>query len=217
MNGAHDMGGRMGFGVVVAELNEQVFHNSWQARFFALANALGEFEKWTLDEDRHLCENRTPAEYLRNSYYETWLAALERLIVAKGLVSEQELASGKVCGQAQDVLLCLKADRVWAAVTANGSYLRRVASESAFEAGDFVRARNLQPRGHTRLPAYLRGHVGEVVRCHGAHVFPDSNAHGFGEDPQWLYCVRFAASALWNNGSGDHMHADLWEPYLEPA
>ena len=78
-----------------------------------------------------------------------------------------------------------------------------------------MRARLINPIGHTRLPRYLRGHAGEVVAVHGAHVFPDSNAHGGGENPQWLYTVRFRASDLWGNASRDTVHADLWEPYLE--
>jgi len=32
-----------------------------------------------------------------------------------------------------------------------------------FAAGDRVRARSADPDGHTRLPRYVRGHVGEVL------------------------------------------------------
>jgi nitrile hydratase len=45
-------------------------------------------------------------------------------------------------------------------------------------------------------------------------VFPDTNAHGGGENPQWLYTVRFAAGEVWGDSSRDKIHADLWEPYL---
>jgi nitrile hydratase subunit beta len=79
-----------------------------------------------------------------------------------------------------------------------------------------VRACLRNPVHHTRLPRYLRGHAGEVVACHGAHVFPDSNAEGRGEDPRHLYTVRFPAAALWGTATRDVIHADLWEPYLEP-
>ena len=95
----------------------------------------------------------------------------------------------------------------------NGS---RVAM-ALFAIGATVRTRNMNPAGHTRLPRYLRGHAGEIVALHGAHVFPDSNAHCKGEDPHWLYTVRFTAAEVWGNGSSDRIHADLWEPYLEPA
>jgi nitrile hydratase len=88
-----------------------------------------------------------------------------------------------------------------------------------FAAGDRVRARNLHPPTHTRLPRYVRGRVGTVVALHGCHVFPDAHAHGGGEDPQWLYTVRFSARELWGE-QGDPRAAvsvDAFEPYLEPA
>jgi nitrile hydratase subunit beta len=53
------------------------------------------------------------------------------------------------------------------------------------------------------------------VAVHGTHVFPDSNAHGLGEDPQWLYTVRFSALDLWGKDTADSVSIDLWEPYLE--
>jgi nitrile hydratase len=87
----------------------------------------------------------------------------------------------------------------------------------AFAVGDRVRARNIHPTGHTRLPRYARGKTGEIAAVHGAHVFPDSSAHGRGDDPQWLYTVRFSACELWGKDSRDLVHIDLWEPYLESA
>ena len=69
-----------------------------------------------------------------------------------------------------------------------------------------MRTLNVNPRGHTRLPRYARGRTGVIERVHGCHVFPDSNAHGRGEDPQWLYSVRLGS-----------VNFDAFEPYLEPA
>ena len=85
--------------------------------------------------------------------------------------------------------------------------------------GDVVRARNINPTGHTRLPRYARGHVGVISHDHGGHVFPDTNAHGLGEQPQPLYQVRFEAAELWGpdaDGRGA-VYLDLWETYLDPA
>jgi nitrile hydratase len=61
--------------------------------------------------------------------------------------------------------------------------------------------------------------LGVIERWHGAHVFPDSHAHGLGEDPRHLYTVRFAASELWGprGHPKDSVSLDLWEPYLERA
>jgi nitrile hydratase len=55
------------------------------------------------------------------------------------------------------------------------------------------------------------------VRWHGAHVFPDANAHGLGEQPRHLYTVRFAARELWGEAANprDSVCLDLWEAYLE--
>lgn len=202
MNGAHDCGGMMGYGPVIAEMNEPVFHAPWEASVFALAVAFGMHGGWNIDEDRSACENRPPAEYLRMGYYEIWLSTIETLMREKGIT-----------GPAIDPPL--KPGDVQAMLTAPGGYLRPAPAPQRFDVGDRVRARNIHPAGHTRLPRYLRGHWGEVVRVHGPHVFPDSNAAGLGEDPQWLYSVRFTAGEVWGTSSQDTIHADLWEPYLE--
>ena len=77
----------------------------------------------------------------------------------------------------------------------------------------------MHPKTHTRLPRYVRGHVGQVVRIVGCHVFPDSHAVGAGEDPHWLYTVRFDGRELWGAGSDPTVKVSIeaWEPYLEPA
>ena len=66
-----------------------------------------------------------------------------------------------------------------------------------FKVGQRVRARNIHPTGHTRLPRYARGKTGVVVRDHGVYVFPDTNAHFQGEKRQHVYSVRFTARELW--------------------
>ena len=204
MNGAHDLGGMMGFGPVVPEKNEPVFHAAWEARLFALVLAAGQHGRWTLDEDRSACENRPPAEYLRLSYYEIWLAAFSELLNKKAVIGTPPSPSQ-----------VLRPENVAAALLARSGYVRRAPAPQKFKSGDKVSTRNNHPAGHTRLPRYLRGHAGEVAAVRGAHVFPDSNAHCRGEDPQWLYSVRFEAREVWGNSSHDKIHADLWEPYLE--
>jgi Nitrile hydratase beta subunit, C-terminal len=66
-------------------------------------------------------------------------------------------------------------------------------------------------------PRYARGHVGVVERLHGAHIFPDSAAAGKGEDPQWLYTVRFDAQELWGADAEPNLKVSIeaFEPYLE--
>jgi nitrile hydratase len=214
MNGAHDCGGMMGFGPVVTEENEPVFHAPWEARMFALMSAIGDVGGWTLDEDRAACEAMHPGHYIASSYYEHWLNGLEILLAKHQLASAQELASARASAGGKPVSPTA-AEAVWAAVTAPGSYERKLDAPPAFKPGDRVRARLMNPAHHTRLPRYLRGQAGEIVHWHGAHVFPDSNARGLGEDPRHLYTVRFCAQDLWGRESRDLIHADLWEPYLE--
>ena len=82
-----------------------------------------------------------------------------------------------------------------------------------------MRARVMNPLGHTRLPRYVRGRKGMIARVHGVHVFPDSNAGGKGEDPQWLYTVVFDGRELWGAQAqaGTTVSVDAWEPYMERA
>lgn len=214
MNGAHDCGGMMGFGPVAAEAGEPVFHAPWEARMFALMSAVGDVGGWTLDDDRAACEAMNPGHYMNSSYYEHWLNGIEILLAKHGLATAAEIASGRAAVKARPVTPTA-ADAVWPAVTAPGSYRREVRLAPVFNVGDRVRTRHINPVHHTRLPRYLRGHQGEIAAWHGAHVFPDSNAQGLGEDPRHLYTVRFPASGVWGRPSRDMIHADLWEPYLE--
>lgn len=214
MNGAHDCGGMMGYGPVRPEANEPVFHAPWEARMYALMSAVGDVGGWTLDEDRAACEAMPPLRYVETSYYEHWLHGLESLLLKHGLASAAEIASGVPSSPARQVTPT-RAEDIWSAVTHPGSYRREAAAPARFATGDKVRIRNIHPAGHTRLPRYLRGHAGEIVATHGAHVFPDSNAGGAGENPQWLYAVRFTAGEVFGSPRRDAIHADLWEPYLE--
>jgi nitrile hydratase beta subunit len=214
MNGAHDCGGMMGYGPVTPEKNEPVFHSQWEARMFALMSAIGDVGGWTLDDDRAACESMHPGAYIATSYYEHWLNGIEILLEAHGLATPEEIASGRAVAAAKRVTPT-PADAVWQAVTAPGSYERKLGQPPAFKPGDRVRAKLMNPSHHTRLPRYLRGHAGEIVHWHGAHVFPDSNASGRGEDPRHLYTVRFRAADIWGKDTRDVIHADLWEPYLE--
>ncbi len=215
MNGAHDLGGAMGFGPIAPEADEPVFHEEWERRVFAMMGAVT--SDWTIDEDRSACEAMHPATYLGTSYYEHWLHGLETLLVAHGFVSANELASRQPGMQRKDVDAPMRAEEVWAQVTRPGSYLRSPRAPARFKPGDKVRARNIHPETHTRLPRYVRDRIGEITLVHGCHVYPDSNARGAGEDPRWLYAVTFTSRELWGHAAADTVTLDLWEPYLEPA
>lgn len=218
MNGPQDLGGQMGFGPVAPEKNEPIFHAPWESRALALTLAMGATREWNIDMSRHARETLPPVQYLGSSYYEIWIAGLCKLMLARGLVTEDEIAAGKMEVAAKKVAGKLFAKDV-AATLAKGGPTTRPGAAARFKPGDRVRTKNMHPVTHTRLPRYLRGHEGEIVRLHGAHVFPDGNAHGQGENPQALYTVRFSARDIWGAARHprDTVSADLWEPYLEPA
>jgi nitrile hydratase len=218
LNGVHDMGGMHGLGPIAPEPDGPLFHEPWEARALAITLAAGAWGRWTLDASRHQRERIPGPDYLRMSYYEKWIAGLEALLLDTGLVGADELASGRPAPGTIKTSPPLTAERVPSALASGGPTLREVAQAPRFAVGDEVRARNINPSGHTRLPRYARGHVGVISRRHGAHVFPDANAHGQGEQPQPLYQVRFEAAELWGEGARGPgaVYIDLWEDYLEP-
>jgi nitrile hydratase len=219
MNGAHDMGGMHGMGPVMPEANEPVFHEPWEGRVFAINRATAALGKWNIDVMRHSIERLPPGDYLRMSYYEKWLGGLITRLEESGLVTRAELESGRAAPDSPKAAPPMAADQVTAAVPERGWFARRVNEPPRFAVGQTVRARKINPTGHTRLPRYARGAVGIVDRIHGAHVFPDTNAHFRGENPRHLYSVRFTARELWGEAAAarDAVYIDLWEDYIEPA
>jgi nitrile hydratase subunit beta len=217
MNGAHDLGGLDGFGPVLAEPDEPIFHAAWERRAFAITLAAGMLGRWNIDMARFAREDTDPLTYLRSTYYEQWLRGLERLLVERGIVSANELAAGKPEGTT--TLTAMPAERVPALLLKGGSARRPDAGPPRFGIGEAVRVKNLHPRGHTRMPRYCRGKLGVIERDHGTFVLPDSHAMTGDENPQRCYAVRFTAYALWGNGASDTdcVFIDLWDDYLEPA
>jgi nitrile hydratase subunit beta len=217
MDGAHDMGGVPWTGPVTPEPNEPPFHAEWERRAFALTLAMATPGGWNIDMSRFARENRPPEDYLSKSYFQIWLAGIERLMLERKLIEADELEAGKTLHPAKKVDRILRRDDV-AAVLRRGEPTERESQRPAlFAVGDRVRARNIHPATHTRLPQYVRGNVGQVELVHGCHVFPDSNAMGAGDDPQWLYTVTFAGSDLWPDAPDPSLtiSVDAWEPYLE--
>jgi len=219
MNGAQDLGGQMGFGPIEQEANEPNFHEKWEERAFAITLAMGATGSWPLDASRYARETLPPAEYLSSSYYEIWAKGLEKLVVASGLVTDEELGQVKVLVPAKPVNKILKADEV-AGALAKGAPVDRPESQPArFQVGDRIRTKRMHPEHHTRLPRYARDVEGVIETVHGVHVFPDANAHGKGEQPTWLYGVAFKGTDIWGPDSDPKLslRIDLWEPYLDLA
>ncbi|MBX3453923.1 nitrile hydratase subunit beta [Ferrovibrio sp.] len=220
MNGIHDMGGMDGFGPVKPEADEPLFHADWEKRALAITLATGSLGQWNIDASRHARELTPPALYLNSSYYERWMSGLERLLVQRGLLTEAELQSGEPNGQAPimaPIKPAVTADQVPAILARGGPTTRSEGKPAGLRIGQRVRAININPAGHTRLPRYLRGKTGVVMMDHGLHVFADSNAHFKGEQPQHLYNVVFEADEVWGADARfkGTVRADLWEAHLE--
>ena len=217
MNGAHDMGGMQTFGPIRPEKNEPVFHARWEGRISAIWSAIGTWRKWNTDFGRQTRELIPAPEYLALGYFHLRYVQLVELLVATGLITRPELESGRPAKGTQKAVPPLTADKV-AAWFANGNPKRRaVEAAPQFRVGQRVRARNINPPTHTRLPRYARGKLGIVERDHGVFVFPDSNAQGLGEKPQHVYSVRFTARELWGEQAkpNDTVVVNMWDDYLE--
>ncbi|MCV0428784.1 MAG: nitrile hydratase subunit beta [Roseibium sp.] len=219
MNGAQDLGGQMGFGPIEQEENEPNFHTKWEERAFAVTLAMGATGSWTLDASRFARETLPPADYLSSSYYEIWTMGLEKLIVENGLVSDEELLKGQALTPSKPVRRVMKAEDVAGILAKGGPVDRPEHKPAKFKIGDVIRTKRMHPEHHTRLPRYARDTIGRIEAVHGVHVFPDSNAHGHGEQPTWLYGVVFKGTDIWGPDSDPKLtlRIDLWEPYLDPA
>ena len=219
MNGIHDLGGMHGHGPIAPEKDEPLWHSPWEARMFGIRRGGLLPPGNNIDRWRHLRELIPPHLYLARSYYDHWYMGYVAALLEGGWATEEEIASGKAAPGSAKRNDAMRPDQVWQVQKAGGVYARPSDAPPRFAIGQRVRARNINPTGHTRLPRYVRGKVGIVQLHHGAHAFPDSNAHKQGEAPQHLYTVTFAFRELWGPEASarDEACADLWESYLEPA
>ena len=220
MNGPHDLGGQHGFGPVDPQQDEPLFHTAWERRAMAITLAAGYMGGWSIDESRRMRESIPPATYLAASYYEIRIRALEALLIRHGFVTSAELAAGRDLSPGLTPPRVLRAEAVPAMIAHGGPVDRDPgATPPAFAPGARVRTLVMHPATHTRLPRYARGKIGVIEAVQGFHVFPDTNAHGLGEAPQWLYTVVFTAPEIWGRDGDPHqtLSIDAWESYLEPA
>ena len=217
MDGIHDMGGMDGFGKVDPEPNEPVFHESWEGRVLAMSRVMGASGAWNIDMGRYGIELLPPHVYLASSYYRKWFLRLEQMLTQRGLIEADEVAAGRALRPGKTLARGMFTVADVERILRRGSFGRPAPATARFKPGDRVRARNIHPKTHTRLPRYVRGHVGVIECLHGAHVFPDSTVLGKGEDPQWLYTVCFDSQELWGTDADPTVKVsiDAFEPYLE--
>ena len=211
-----DLGGQLGHGAVVPEPEGALFHAAWEPRAFALTLATGATGAWNLDMSRAARE--TLPDYASLSYYEIWVAGLQKLLRERGMLDDAEIAAAHSLRPPVAVARVLAAADVEAALARGAPTARPTTAPPRWQVGDKVRARSAAMNHHTRLPTYVRGKRGIIERTHGMHVFADAHAQGLGEQPQWLYTVVFDAIDLWPDAvPGLRVSVDAWEPYLEAA
>jgi len=223
MNGGQDLGGMQGFGPVVPEPGRidydiDNYHADWEPRVMGMVVAMGACGQWNIDISRHARESLSPADYVSFPYYKIWTEGLTKLMLERSMVTQEELTSGQMRLPPIAVKGCLQKGDVWTALhSLGGAAARPETTKPAFTVGDVVHTVNTHPQGHTRLPRYARGRVGEITQVLGFHVFPDSAGNLKGDDPQWLYQVRFTAQELWGKDKNlrDTVTLDLWEPHFE--
>jgi nitrile hydratase len=223
VNGVHDMGGMHGFGPIEPRQHEEQFHAEWEKRVPALIAGARLSGAMNIDEFRRGIENMPPVQYLAATYYERHLFTAELNLVAKGVLTTDEIEARMALLRADPAAAVRRDDPA----QADALVLDRVRSEplppfdatqARFQPGDHVMARNVHTRGHTRLPRYVRGKRGVIHHLHGIETLPDASAHGRGPSPEPLYSVRFEATELWGasaDGRGS-VYIDLWQSYLEP-
>lgn len=221
MDGIHDMGGMQDWGAVDAPPHDDpVFAEEWEKRAFALALLSMRVSGANLDAFRHSMNRLAPLDYLADGYYGRWLRGAENLLTDSGII-----APGAV--DARTRMQLGEADVVEPPApdahkpdyqpTGPGS-LRPLDAAPRFSPGDSVRAKDIHPSGHTRLPHYVRGRAGTVRRVQPAAVFPDTHAHFDGENIQFVYSVEFDSHDLWGSESEDFvLNIDLYDDYLEPV
>jgi nitrile hydratase len=219
----HDIGGNPAGAIKLDELEAPIFDQPWHKRVLGLTVAGGAMGKWSIDTSRFWRETLPKSDYQSFTYYEKWLAALNNLFVASGLISRDEIATGAYDGPQQPLHeKALQADAVQHMLATGVKASRQATAQPIFSSGQFVQTKQpsdtmLQSPGHTRLPHYVAGKTGMIIFSHGHHVLPNSNAHFLGECPEPLYSVEFSSTDLWPHATpGDSVIVDCWESYLGP-
>jgi len=208
MDGAHDLGGKTGFGAAVVAPHEPVFHEPWEATAWALnILAIGSLRAYKADSYRHAVERMEAAWYLRARYYERMLTAVATLLVERGLVSRDDIerrARGRIpLAEPVAALPVLQTQDT-------------VATQARFAPGDAVRVIARSTPGHTRCPAYARGRGGVVRRVYPLAHYPELRAHSNVKRREHSYAVEFQARELWADGEPNQsVWVDLFESYLD--
>jgi len=215
MDSLHDLGGVEGFGPIEVETAYVPFHEAWEGIGYAIC-CVTNAPDWTIDWWRFVRELTPPVDYLTTPYFASWVVTQTVGLVDSGILTLDEIASGRPAGPREDTPAPATLADVLAADKADAiRYDRQSAQTPKFMTGDRVRTARHGAAGHSRLPGYVRGFTGEIVAHHGAHVLADASAAGI-EKAEHLYSVAFRVTDLFADAKGakDRVFLDLWESYL---
>ena len=220
MDGIADMGGTEGWGRTHPPRgDERVFPEAWHGRAFALALASNRLAGGNLDSFRYALERLDRSAYLDDGYFGRWLNGAELILTDNAVLASSavQARARNLRGERVEEPLAPEAATRDSRPAAPGS-MRTVDAAPAFVIGERVRAKDMSPAGHTRLPRYVRGHAGVVALVQPGFVFPDTNAHFEGENPQYVYTVRFDSRELWGADAEPFtLTIEMFESYLEKA
>lgn len=219
MDGIHDVGGRQGFGPIEVTDADPPFPTEWEARAFGITKSVTAASDYSVDKFRYTREQLPPLEYLTAPYFEQWMRGTMAMLVGSGLVSAEELANGRSDGTIpSDVGPQKTAEDARAATAATARFDGPYDGTPRFASGDRVTVSLDAPRGHTRLPQYVRGRVGQVLAYRGAHGVPEDNVKNV-KTFEPLYTVAFGLGDLFeeHQGSADQINVEIWERFLAPS
>ena len=217
----HQLGGRDDFGGPVPGIDDpERFHEGWEARVFALARVAGQRGLITTDDLRHAVERIDPSVHHELTYFERWLAGIERLMVEQGFLTEEEVAAAQQRRlqdhvHAEGPLTPLDHPPI---ADHPGEHLEPPAANDRFQVGDRVVLRGGLGEHH-RLPDWAAGREATVSDVRGRFPLPDLIiARTPGAPPYALYAVELPATDAFPDADPrDRLYLDVYDPYLEPV
>jgi nitrile hydratase len=220
MNSIHDLGGMDGFAL---RERDQGFplHEEWERQVWGMLLASAGIPGLPPGAGRSNIESIPPHRYLAMPYYARFLEARTKRFLESGLVTQEELDNpdGPVTMPNLPGFVPTTPEQVVRFLRAEQTGQLNIDAPASFKVGDEVIVKNDHPAGHTRVPRYVRGRRGVIVRDHGVHQFEDDVAPGTDVGPQHLYTIMFTAPELWGSRghARDRMHVELWEIHLARA
>ena len=217
MSRIHDIGGMQGMGEINHHPDAPMFDEKWESRVMALAVASAFASR--MGSLRESIETIPTKDFLQMSSYERWLAGIISWAKEVGVLTEEEIETGRSNGESGKTFPPLSPEVASKMLFRSFRTELDVEVTPKYRLGERVRVRNEYKDSHTRRPSYTRGKEGIIMRDNGVFGLPDNEVYDLEPRPQHTYQVRFSARELWGKDKPEHdkLYIDMWEDYLEPA